>query len=148
MNNCKSCKQPIVIGDNVFTPAGIKEVPISGICEVCFDDCSLSMIDNLDRLSFDIYSLCYDGVVSGVDYDAGTLSAKESAVAAISNKYEAVTGEEIKLVEATEYTCYDDDFVGYLQGFVVLGNSCYIAIMDKEENGFYITPDKLLKDWL
>lgn len=63
MSNCISCKQPIVIGDNVFTPAGIKEVPISGICEICFDDCSLPIDDNIDRLDNNIINLCYEGVV-------------------------------------------------------------------------------------
>lgn len=34
---CIECKQPAVLGVNIFTPAGSREYKISGLCEVCFD---------------------------------------------------------------------------------------------------------------
>lgn len=34
---CISCKEPFVYMGNVFTPEGMKEIAISGLCEKCFD---------------------------------------------------------------------------------------------------------------
>ena len=41
---CIRCKQPFTHA-NVFSPEGWKETEISGMCEMCFDDCTLSLED-------------------------------------------------------------------------------------------------------
>jgi hypothetical protein len=34
---CVRCKQELVVGENILTPAGAREAEISGVCETCFD---------------------------------------------------------------------------------------------------------------
>ena len=34
---CIECKKPFVMGENVYSEAGLRETQISGECEECFD---------------------------------------------------------------------------------------------------------------
>lgn len=45
--NCVICKEEFS-HNNVFTDAGLKETQISGMCEVCFDNTTFDMHENLE----------------------------------------------------------------------------------------------------
>ena len=44
---CLTCRQPFKFGVNVFTDAGHREVAISGMCEKCFDECTLDLEEDV-----------------------------------------------------------------------------------------------------
>lgn len=35
--HCVICREPFLMDVNVFTPEGVKECALSGMCETCFD---------------------------------------------------------------------------------------------------------------
>lgn len=76
VKTCKCCKEPINF-DNVFTENGKKEVEISGVCEVCFDNMFLTqeMIERIEKLAdeYDVVGLALE--TEGV-YIAGGIMRK------------------------------------------------------------------------
>lgn len=50
--HCVMCKEEFG-HNNVFTDAGLKETQISGMCEVCFDNITFDLQENLERFTED-----------------------------------------------------------------------------------------------
>ena len=59
VHSCVCCKEEIT-SNNVFTASGWREVEISGMCEVCFDNCTYSVEDKMyviNTMNRDVTSL-------------------------------------------------------------------------------------------